>query len=115
MTARSSIISTATNIPIATASDPLEHRAEGLAMLATLEARLASQAYLCGANRTLADAAIMPFVRQFAAVDRDWFDGQPLPALQRWLAVQLAAPLFAEAMIVREPWRGPLPIGPAGE
>jgi glutathione S-transferase len=94
------------------ASDPVEHRAEGLAMLASLEKLLVSQPYLCGANRTLTDTAIMPFVRQFAAVDRDWFDVQQLPALQRWLAAQLASPLFAEGMIVREPWRGsPLPDG----
>ncbi|NIJ22332.1 glutathione S-transferase [Sphingomonas naasensis] len=86
-------------------SDPGVHRAEGLAMLAALEARLAAQAWLCGDRRMLADAAIMPFVRQFAAVDRAWFDAQALPAVQRWLAGQLAAPLFAAAMIQRPQWR----------
>lgn len=86
-------------------SDPLAHRAEGVALLGELEARLASHPWLCGAHRTLADAAIMPFVRQFAAVDRAWFDAQALPAVQRWLAEQLASPLFAEAMIQRPQWR----------
>ena len=82
-------------------SDPAEHRARAAAMLGELEVRLASQPWLCGPRRTLVDAAIMPFVRQFAAVDRTWFDAQALPAVQRWLAVQLASPLFAEAMIQR--------------
>lgn len=86
-------------------SDPLAHRKAALALLAPLETRLAASAWLCGNRYGLADAAIMPFVRQFAAVDRDWFDAQSLPHLQRWLATQLAAPRFAEAMLVREPWR----------
>ncbi|WP_066798310.1 glutathione S-transferase N-terminal domain-containing protein [Sphingomonas soli] len=98
------------------ASDPLEHRAAALALLAPLEARLAAAPWLCGDTRTLTDAAITPFVRQFAAVDREWFDAQPLPALQRWLALQLASPLFAEVMRVHEQWRAsPLPDAPARE
>lgn len=87
------------------ASDPLAHRAEGFAMLADLEARLTAGAYLCGDRRSLTDAAIMPFVRQFAAVDRDWFDAQPLPGVQRWLAGQVASDLFASVMVVRPTWR----------
>jgi glutathione S-transferase len=86
-------------------ADPVEHRGLGLAMLAELEARLARGKYLCGDRRSLTDAAIMPFVRQFAAVDRDWFDAQPLPRVQRWLAVQLASDLFAAIMIARPTWR----------
>jgi glutathione S-transferase len=79
-------------------TDPLEHRAQGLALLADLDARLRRHAYLCGETRMLTDAAILPFVRQFAAVDRTWFDAQKLPALQRWLAEGLASPLFTEVM-----------------
>ncbi|WP_233503709.1 glutathione S-transferase [Sphingomonas psychrotolerans] len=87
------------------ASDPAEHRALGLAMLERLEARLAAGAYLCGEQRSLTDAAIMPFVRQFAAVDRDWFAAQPLPGVQRWLAGQIASDLFAAVMVQRPQWR----------
>lgn len=90
-------------------SDAAEHRAHGLAILAPLEQRLTASAYLCGARRSLTDAAIVPFVRQFAAVDRLWFDGQPLPHLQRWLAEQLASSLFAEVMIARPQWRPEVP------
>ncbi|MDF7777357.1 glutathione S-transferase [Sphingomonas sp. AOB5] len=86
-------------------SDPLAHRAEGTALLAALEARLANQPYLCGSRRTLADASIMPFVRQFAAVDHDWFAAQQLPALRGWLAAWIASPLFERTMVNRPQWR----------
>jgi len=87
------------------ASDPLEHRAAGLDMLRVLETRLIAQAELCGDARGLVDAAIMPFVRQFAATDRPWFDAQPLPRLQAWLARHLASPLFAATMIRLDRWQ----------
>jgi glutathione S-transferase len=92
-------------------SDPDEHRAAGVAMLAVLEARLAGSAYLCGERRSLADAAILPFVRQFAAVDRDWFDAEPLPALRRWLMHWIESPQFARIMVNRPQWcAGDLPV-----
>ena len=87
------------------ASDPAAHRAAGLSILATLDEKLASTANLCGDARGLTDAAIMPFVRQFAATDRAWFDAQPLPHLHGWLARHIASPLFETAMIRLDPWR----------
>jgi glutathione S-transferase len=86
-------------------SDPIGHRGEGLRLLQVLEARLALQACLSGARRGLTDAAIFPFVRQFAQVDRAWFDSQSLPRLRDWLERQLATPLFAAAMLRLPPWR----------
>ena len=85
--------------------DPVEARAGGTAMLAELEARLTGRANLCRDTRALADIAIMPFVRQFAEVDRAWFDGQPLPRVQSWLAGHIASPLFARVMVKLPPWR----------
>ncbi|BBE34137.1 glutathione S-transferase [Sphingosinicella microcystinivorans] len=87
------------------ASDPLAHRAAGSALLGTLEARLAAQDNLCGDRRGITDAAIFPFVRQFAEVDRGWFDAQPLPRLQAWLRGHLASILFVTAMVRLDPWR----------
>ncbi len=84
--------------------DAAGHRAEALAMLVALDRRLATRAYLSGARMALTDAAIMPFVRQFAAIDRAWFDAQPLPAVQRWLAALLASPLFARTMRLVPRW-----------
>lgn len=86
------------------ASDPIHHRAAGLELLTRLEARLANHAYLCGDERGLTDIAVFPFVRQFAAVDRTWFDAQPLPRLQAWLGWHLASPLFNTIMLRLEPW-----------
>lgn len=91
-------------------SDPLEHRAAGAAILRDLDARLDRQSHLCGDQRTLADIAIMPFVRQFAATDRDWFDAQPLGSLQRWLARLLGSDLFAAAMVKLPQWRSGDPV-----
>lgn len=84
--------------------DPLVHRGSGLAFLDEINARLAGTGQLCGPARGLADAAILPFVRQFAAVDRQWFDTQPLARLQAWLAGHLASALFAAIMTKVTPW-----------
>ena len=72
-------------------------------ILIEFDARLASGGQLCGAQRGLADMAIMPFVRQFAATDGAWFDAQPLPHLQRWLAAHLASDLFTAIMARANP------------
>jgi len=80
-------------------SDPVEHRTAGLVILADLNARLAARGgNLCRKTRALTDIALMPFVRQFAATDRDWFEAQPLPALHNWLAAHIASDLFVSAM-----------------
>lgn len=91
--------------------DAKAHRAAGVAFLDGLEARLAERANLCGADRGLADIAIMPFVRQFAAVDPDWFGGLPLPGVQGWLARHIGSPLFAGAMVKLARWQpGVVPV-----
>ena len=59
---------------------------------------------LFGTRATLADAAVMPFVRQFAMVDSAWFESQPWPQLRSWLAGWTASPLFERAMRKYEPW-----------
>lgn len=85
-------------------SDALAHRAGGLGFLGELEARLTGGLFLGGAARGLTDAAIAPFVRQFAAVDPEWFERQELPNVQRWLDNYLASPLFAAIMVRVKPW-----------
>ena len=92
-------------------SDPVIHRDSALALLETLERRLAAQANLCGEERGITDIAIFPFVRQFAQTDRSWFDAQTLPRLQAWLGRHLASPMFGAIMIRLEPWQaGDQPI-----
>jgi glutathione S-transferase len=66
--------------------DGLGHRAWGANYLDVLNQQLTETAYLQGERTGLADAAIAPFVRQFAHTDPPWFAGQRWPALQAWLA-----------------------------
>ena len=80
------------------------YRAEGEVFLQKLERLLASQAYLCGARCSLADIAIFPFIRQFAAVDAAWFAQAPYPALQAWLQKLVDSELFSAIMQKVEPW-----------
>jgi len=78
---------------------PMEHyRAEGEVFLQKLEALLASNDYLLAEHLSLADAALAPFVRQFAHVDREWFAQTPYKRLQHWLQRFLESPLFVAVM-----------------
>lgn len=63
----------------------LEHRESGAVYLKQLNERLNHASHLMGEAFTWVDAAIAPFVRQFARTDRDWFDAQNWPALKIWL------------------------------
>ena len=92
-------------------TDPIEHRLACAKMAGLLEARLARSAYLCGDHPGIADAAILPFIRQFAAVDREWFEAQPLPHLHSWLARHVTSPRFFAAMARFTPWQpGDAPV-----
>ena len=86
-------------------SDPAEHRTAAETILRRFDDRLSDQACLCGATRTLADIASFPFIRQFANADRDWFDAQDRPHLQRWLAGLLGSALFKTIMVKRAQWK----------
>jgi len=86
--------------------DAMSHRESAWQWLKMLDDRLAYSAYLFGERPALADAAIMPFVRQFAQVDRAWFDAQPWPALLGWLGHWLESDLFQAIMAKHAPWAG---------
>ena len=74
------------------------YRDEGGKFLQILCSRLATHAYLMGERQSLADAAIFPFVRQFAHVDRDWFYATYDGVLTNWLDGHLNSPLFLSVM-----------------
>jgi glutathione S-transferase len=65
--------------------DGLNDREKGADFLTTLEQRLTQHAFLNGDRWGLADVALAPFVRQFAHVDRPWFESQAWPLLNKWL------------------------------
>ena len=78
---------------------PMEHyRAEGEVFLQKLEGLLAEREYLLAEHLSLADAALAPFVRQYAHVDREWFAGTPYQRLQIWLQRFLESPLLIAVM-----------------
>ncbi len=85
--------------------DPLDHRAAGLSILSEWDMRLRAGGNMCGAKRGLADMAIMPFVRQFAATDKAWLAAQDLPHLRDWLERLMQSALFARAMVRLRPWQ----------
>lgn len=85
---------------------PLEYYRElGEQFLTRLEMKLQTQAWLAGDAISVADICIFPFVRQFAHVDRGWFDSAPYPALQAWLDVWLDSELFTGVMQKYPQWQ----------
>ncbi|WP_353742879.1 glutathione S-transferase [Pseudomonas fluorescens] len=78
---------------------PMEvYRGEGEVFLQRLETLLEGRDYLLASHPCLADVALMPFVRQFAHVDRDWFAQTPYQRLQDWLQRFLESDLFTGVM-----------------
>ncbi|WP_242206073.1 MULTISPECIES: glutathione S-transferase [unclassified Pseudomonas] len=78
---------------------PMEvYRAEGAVYLQRLEVLLNDRDYLLADHPSLADIALLPFVRQFAHVDREWFAQTPYVRLQAWLQRFLESELFTTIM-----------------
>lgn len=75
-----------------------EYRAQAEAWLAELNERLAQQAYLFADLPSLADAALLPLMRQFAGVEPEWFAQAPYPHLRAWLQGWLESALFKAIM-----------------
>jgi glutathione S-transferase len=85
--------------------DAAAERAKAMVFLAALNERLSQDAFLMGPKRTIADMAILPFVRQFANTDRAWFDGQGLAPLAQWLDAFLVSDRFRGIMTKYPPWQ----------
>lgn len=78
---------------------PMEfYRAEGEVFLRQLEGLLEGRDYLLADHPSLADVALMPFIRQFAHVDREWFDQTRYVRLQAWMKRFLESDLFTSIM-----------------
>ena len=82
-----------------------EYRQKGEIFLQVLEELLTKNPYLLGETVTIADIGIMPFVRQFAHVDRNVFYSLPYPNLQQWLQDWLQHPFFLQTMTKFQPWQ----------
>ncbi|CUI44714.1 glutathione S-transferase [Cognatishimia activa] len=91
-------------------ADPEEERINANVFLQKLDAQL-MQPFLFGPSPTLADMAILPFVRQFAFIDKARFDAEDWPSLSRWLEGFLASDRFKSIMQKYDKWvSGDAPI-----
>jgi glutathione S-transferase len=91
-------------------SDPEQTRAEAMEMLGALERRLAD-GWLFGDHPHLPDLAILPFVRQFAMIDKPRFDAQATPRVSAWLETFLSSDRLANVMQKRPAWQpGDAPV-----
>ena len=79
-------------------------REKASAHLRTLDSQLSGHDFLFGDKMTIADLAILPFIRQFAHIDRTWFDAQNWTNLRAYLDRFLVSDLFARVMDKRKPW-----------
>ena len=87
-------------------ADGVVHRELARGFLETLQNRLALHSFLAGARFGLADAAIAPFVRQFAHTDAAWFAAQSWSHLAQWLQDFEASAAFAQVMEKHPVWPG---------
>lgn len=75
-----------------------QYRQQAEVILADLERMLGEQRYLLADHPSLADAALLPFIRQFAGVEPQWFAEAPYPRLRAWLQGWLESELFKAIM-----------------
>ena len=88
-------------------ADPTQSRDRAASYLTQALNSLTSSAYLFGPTPSLADMALVPFVRQYANTDRQWFDGQAWEHIKRWLDIILNDSLFLAIMKKYPQWAPP--------
>jgi len=81
------------------------YRQQAETTLHDLERRLTQNHFLISDRTSLVDIALLPFIRQFAFVDKTWFDQAPYPRVQAWLNQFLNSVSFNTMMIKLAPWK----------
>lgn len=81
------------------------YRRQGELFLQQLEIQLQTHLYLLGDQLSIADAAVVPFIRQFAAVDPHWFMQSPYPRLRHWCDIIINSALFVAVMQKHAVWQ----------
>ncbi len=74
------------------------YRQQAEPWLAELEGLLEGRPYLLAEHPSLADAALLPLMRQFAGVEPQWFAEAPYPRARSWLQGWLESDLFKAIM-----------------
>lgn len=91
--------------------DPKAERVIASGYLIVLDQQLQGHPWLFGDQPKLADLAILPFVRQFANIDRTWFGAQDWPNLAAWLNRFTSGDTFEKIMPKFPPWNdGDAPV-----
>jgi glutathione S-transferase len=81
------------------------YREKAEVFLKNLELRLSNHTFLCSNNKSLADMAIFPFIRQFSKVNTDWFQSSTYKNVNLWLNKQLESDLFISIMDKYPAWQ----------
>jgi len=81
------------------------YRSQAERFLRRLETCLSKQAFLLGANMSIADVLVFPFIRQFRGVNAAWFDQSNYPAVKQWLAGIMESETFARVMVKLPAWQ----------
>jgi glutathione S-transferase len=76
----------------------IQFRSQCEEFIQLLESSLKDRDFILGDKLSLADLAILPFIRQFANVDKSWFRSAGYPRLSLWLANLMESLLFTKAM-----------------
>ena len=84
--------------------DEVSCREQCEGFISYLEQCLTKHDFFFGVTPSLADYAILPFIRQFSRVDRKWYLQAPYKNLQRWLERHYQNPIFSKAMTKYPQW-----------
>ena len=85
--------------------DRVAQRELGAQFVRALNEQLGDKLWLYGDRVSFADLAILPFVRQFAHVDKDWFWSQDWQHVLRWLDAFLDSERFKTIMPKFAQWQ----------
>lgn len=85
-------------------STEISYRKKCESFISYIEESLDEHEYIFGDSPSLADYAILPFIRQFSRVDRKWYLSSPYPKLREWLERQFQNPIFSKAMKKYPQW-----------
>ena len=72
--------------------------------LQIIEERLNQHTFIMSDKESLADIALLPFIRQFAKVERQWYLQSPYPNVREWLNKYLQSPMFTKVMAKYPLW-----------
>lgn len=70
----------------------------------SIEKQLEQHTYIMSEKESLVDIALLPFIRQFARVERQWYLQAPYPNLRQWLNNYLQSPMFSKVMTKYPLW-----------